>query len=124
MLVQTFAKPPPKKQRRAKRNKRPTDQDCCIITGKPYAALHEVFYGKNRQKSIEWGMQVRLSPEYHNQGAQAVHNNPRFNFRLKQEYQAIFESRHGHELFMQEFGSDYLAMTFEDFMKSEVRKDE
>lgn len=105
-LVKTFPKKAVKKYK-ARGNPRPMANNFCIICGKPYAELHEVFGGKNRQKSIEWGMQIRLCAYHHRNGKMAVHRNPEFDFRLKQKYQEIFENEHGPERFMQEFGENY-----------------
>ncbi|MCX8129753.1 MAG: hypothetical protein N3I35_06605 [Clostridia bacterium] len=115
-----FGKGVKRKKRKAKNNPRPTDQDCCAITGKPYAELHEVFYGVNRQKSIQYGMQIRLSPEYHRIGANAVHNNPAFDLQLKQEFQKNFEAEHGHDKFMAVFRKNYIGITVEEYKRQGV----
>ena len=45
---------------------------------------HEVFFGtKNRQKSIEDGLVVFLTPELHNMSNYGVHFNPSFDKELK-----------------------------------------
>lgn len=103
-------KPKYKKQRKAKNNPVPTDQDLCRICGKPYAELHEVFYGKDRQKSIEWGMQIRLCDEHHRIGNLAVHNNHELDLKLKRTYQKQFEEQYGHEKFMEVFNRNYLEV--------------
>lgn len=116
MLIQTYPKPPPKKKKKAKNNPKPTEQDRCIVCGKPYASMHEVFYGKNRQNSIEYGTQVRLCYEHHT-GQLGVHNNPDFNLKLKQQGQVLFELCYSHEEFMQIYGRDYLNLTLEEFIR-------
>lgn len=105
-----FPKPKVKKgnSRRAKNNPVPTIYDRCYFTGKPYAELHEVYFGKNRQNSIEWGMQIRLCPELHRIGPKAVHNNAEFDRQLKERYQRIFERQHGHNKFMEVFGENFI----------------
>jgi hypothetical protein len=105
-----FPKPKVKKgnSRRAKNNPVPTIYDRCYFTGKPYAELHEVFFGPDRQNSIKWGMQIRLSPELHRVGPGAVHNNKEFDLMLKRMFQKKFEKEHGHEKFMEVFGRNYL----------------
>jgi hypothetical protein len=106
-----FPKPKMKKgnSRRPKNNPVPTYERRCYFTGKPCAELHEVFFGnKNRQNSIEWGMQIPLCVELHRIGPEAVHNNAEFDRQLKEMYQRIFEQQHGHEKFMEVFGENYL----------------
>ena len=102
-----YPKPKSKKKKRIRKPK-PTIQDRCIICGKPYAELHEVFHGTaNRRISQIHGMQVRLC-ENHHRGKDGVHSNAKFDLYLKQQYQRKFEEQHGHEKFMKEFGRNYL----------------
>ena len=97
-----FPKPKTKKgnSRKAKNNPMPTINDRCIICGRPYASLHEIYYGKNRLNSIDYGMQARLCIYHHQVGPEAVHNNPEFDRQLKEHYQAIFEETHTREEFV------------------------
>ena len=106
-----FPKPKCKKgnSRKAKNNPKPTVYDRCIVCGKPYAELHEVFHGPNRQNSIRYGMQVRLCEEHHRTGKDAVHNNKAFDRQLKEHYQAIFEKKYSREEFVRIFGRNYLG---------------
>jgi len=104
-----FPKPKARKgnSRKAKNNPVPTIYDRCIICGRPYASLHEVFGGRNRQNSIDWKMQVRLCNEVHHL---EVTINPKGELAtsLKKEYQRKFESEYGHEKFIGVFGRNYL----------------
>lgn len=103
-----YPKPKRKRQRRAKNNPVPTDHDKCVICDAPYASLHEVFYGKNRQNSIKYKMQVRLC-ERHHTGPEGVHHNPALDKKFKRHYQKIFETAFGKEEFIRIFGKDYLV---------------
>ena len=51
-------------------------------TNKRYPGLerHEVFEGRtgNRDKSIEDGLVIFLTPEYHRTGKESIHKNPKF----------------------------------------------
>lgn len=101
--------PKPKvKRRRAKNNPKPSCEDICRVCQSSYAELHEVFYGPYRQKSIHYGLQVRLCFRHHREGPGAVHNNKAFDDELKREFQQKFEAIYGHEKFMQEFDKNYL----------------
>jgi hypothetical protein len=110
MNNQVYAVPKPKlkKQKRAVNNPAPTADNYCTVCGKPYAHNHEVYFGKNRQLSIKYGLQVRLCQEHH-QGNQGVHFNKEFDTRLKQEAQRKFEAEIGsREEFMSIFSENYL----------------
>ena len=102
-----FPKPKKKKQKRALRNPIPTIHDRCRICGRPYASLHEVFGGKNRQLSIKYGLQVRLCIEEHHP---EVTDKPKgeLSTSLKREYQTKFEKDHTHDEFIKLFGQNYL----------------
>lgn len=46
---------------------------------------HEVFYGTaNRQKSIEYGLVIFLTPEMHNMSERGIHFNREFDLTVKQ----------------------------------------
>ena len=106
---------------KARRNPKPTAEDYCEVCGASYAHLHEVFYGTgNRQKSIKWGMQIRLCYFHHNDPNNKV-SNPHFNANVdrqyKEEYQQKFETARimegmgfdeARSLFVREFGRNYL----------------
>jgi hypothetical protein len=106
-MINPVPKPNCKKQRRAKHNPPPTVEDYCTVCGKPYAALHEIFGGKNRQLSIKYGLQVRLCYEHH-QGRYGPHHNKVINDKLKREGQMKFEETHSREDFRRIFGKSYL----------------
>lgn len=106
-------KPNYKKQGRAKRNPLPTAEDYCTVCGKPYAHLHEIFYGTGeRQLSIKYGLQIRLCEEHHNSpGGMNPHHNKAINDKLKREGQMKFESLYGsREDFRRIFGKNYLEV--------------
>jgi len=102
--------PKPKyKKKKLIRNPKPTFGDTCIICGKPYAELHEIFYGKNSQLSKLYGLQVRLCDEDH-RGTDGVHgkNGHELDIKLKQYGQRLFEETHTREEFRAIFGKSYL----------------
>lgn len=71
---------------------------------------HEVFFGKNRQKSIEYGLVVFLLPEMHNMSAHGVHFNHEFDMALKRIGQQAAMDYYGWtiEQFREVFGKNYL----------------
>jgi hypothetical protein len=101
LKIQQFAKPKIKKHR-PKNNPKPTADDICMITGKIFAETHEIFYGPNRQLSIRYGLQVKLSQEYHT-GPKGPHHNREFDLELKRIGQAKFEQSHSRAEFMEIF---------------------
>jgi len=103
--------PKPKFKRRvskAKNNPKPTIDSICRACGAPYAERHEVFFGTGeRQKSIQYGLQVDLCGLHH-RGDDGPHINREVDLRYKREFQEKFELEHSRELFMKEFGRNYL----------------
>lgn len=82
----------------------------CYITGAEYGLhKHHIFSGlANRRKSEEWGCWVWLRADWHNMSSYGVHTDRKLNLRLRQECQAEFERRYGHQKFMEVFGKNYL----------------
>lgn len=86
------------------------NEKVCYVTCSTYDLhKHHVFYGSaNRRKSEQWGCWVWLRSDFHNMSNHGVHFDPELDERIKKETQRRFEELHGHELFMREFGKNYL----------------
>lgn len=70
---------------------------------------HHVFEGTaNRRKSEHWGLKVYLCHEHHTGSPAAVHRNIENRRTLERLAQMKFEELYSHQLFMQEFGKNYL----------------
>lgn len=71
---------------------------------------HEVFFASNRQKSIELGLVVFLTPEMHNMSNQGVHFNREFDLELKKIGQQAAMDYYGWDIdeFREQFGRNYL----------------
>ena len=71
---------------------------------------HEIFYGKNIQKSIEYGLVVFLTPEMHNMSSQGVHFNHEFDLYLKRLGQKAAMEYYQWDIakFISIFGKNYL----------------
>jgi hypothetical protein len=112
MSVYAVPKPKKGKHKRAKNNPMPTAEDICTYPGcrRGYAHLHEDFGGKNRQLSIDYGLQRRLCYEHHNMpGGMNPHHNKDIAEQYKKESQAKFERLYGtREDFIRLFGRNYL----------------
>ncbi len=89
-------------------NPKPTADNLCIICGKPYAQLHEVFFGSNRNNSIRYGCQERLCSYHHQDHRSGVHHNREFDLRLKMKHQSFLEDRMTREEFRNIFGKSWL----------------
>lgn len=73
---------------------------------------HHVFEGNGRRrKSEQYGLKVYLCGcTCHREGPEAVHKNRENDLRLKRAAQRKFEERYDRELFMAEFGKNYLEV--------------
>lgn len=81
----------------------------CRACGASNAEVHHVFFGPFRKSSEKYGMKVGLCPAHHRAMRTGVHGgNAPLDLRLKQEAQAAFERKYGHEEFMQVFCKNYL----------------
>lgn len=71
---------------------------------------HEVFFGSNRQKSIDMGLVVFLPPELHNMSKAGVHFNREFDLKLKRIGQTAAMSHYNltTEEFIKIFGRNYI----------------
>ena len=70
---------------------------------------HHVMFGTaDRKLSEKYGLKVMLCPEHHRTGFNAVHRNKNVNIILRMNAQEAFERKHGHDLWMKEFGRNYL----------------
>ncbi len=71
---------------------------------------HEIFFGKNRQNSIKYGLVVFLTPEQHNMSEHGVHFNPEFDKVLKQLGQRAAMEYYGWSIsdFIFHFEKNYL----------------
>lgn len=80
-------------------NPKPTIDDVCIVCGKPYAHLHEVYGGTNRRNSQLYGLQVRLCQYHHLEWEHSPHQDPKgaFNMNLKNTYKIKFIDEHGED---------------------------
>ena len=69
---------------------------------------HEVFYGSYRHTSIKYGLVIPLCEIHHTKGESAIHFNREFDLKMKFLAQEIFVNKYSLELFIKEFGMDYI----------------
>lgn len=92
------------------------DKTCylCILLNGDYTTRsnlqeHHVMQGTaNRRLAERWGLKVYLCLQHHTVGRFAVHNNADIRHLLQQKAQEIFEKKYSNQLWMQEFGRNYI----------------
>lgn len=85
-------------------------KECYICNIQTNIHIHEVFYGKNRNKSIEDGCCVYLCGRHHNQSNQGVHFNKRLDLELKKQMQLYWMKEYNKTIedFIERYGRNYL----------------
>ena len=80
------------------------DLSKCYICGKPKDHLHEIFFGKNRVNSMQYGCVAPLCYKCHN----LIHKNNELNIMLKKECQQKFEEIYPDKDFLNIFHKYYI----------------
>lgn len=81
---------------------------CCVCGSKTNINKHEIFYGRNRQNSIKYGLVIPLCLHHHT-GNNGIHYNQKLNTYYKQLAQKKWESIYGNrEIFIKLFGKNWL----------------
>ena len=72
--------------------------------------IHEVFFGKNRKKSIEDGCCIYLCGRHHNQSNEGVHFNKKLDLELKREMEEHWINHYMKDIkdFIKRYGRNYL----------------
>lgn len=87
------------------------DKKECIVCGVNYNIhTHEVFFGKNRQKSIKDGCCVYLCGWHHNQSNKGVHYDNKLDLALKKLMERRWIEYYNKTIddFIKEYGKNYL----------------
>lgn len=77
---------------------------CYICGSEKDLDIHECFGGKNRQKSMEYGLVIYLCRSHHSK----VENNEDMKLQIKKYAQCIYNSKYEADSFIKEFGQSYL----------------
>ena len=83
----------------------------CYVCNASYGIMcHEVYFGKNRQKSIEDGCCIYLCGTHHNLSSQGIHFNHKLDLEVKQKMQKKWCEYYNKttENFIERFGKNYL----------------
>lgn len=70
--------------------------------------IHHIFGGPNRRISEENGFKVRLCPEHHRTGPDAVHCSVESMRLIQRDAQRQYEKNHSRQQFMSLIGRNYL----------------
>lgn len=84
------------------------DMSVCYFCGRPKEAIHEIYFGGNRQVSIKHGFYVGLCNYHHNFSKNSVHFNRGYDLKLKKDCQLKYEETHSREEFIKLIGRSYL----------------
>ena len=71
----------------------------CYFCDNKKMELHEVFRGRNRQKSMKWGLVVPICKKCHIK----ITNDEEFGKVLEQKARMVFVKKYGKEKFIEEF---------------------
>lgn len=87
------------------------DEKKCYVCGQELGLhTHEVFFGKNRQNSIEDGCCVYLCGRHHNLSKEGVHLNHSLDLKLKKEMEKKWLETYDEtiENFIERYGRNYI----------------
>lgn len=86
------------------------EKKCYVCETKQNIHIHEVYFGKNRQKSIEDGCCVYLCGKHHNQSNEGVHFNHELDMKLKREMETTWLKHYNKTIneFIERYGRNYL----------------
>lgn len=82
----------------------------CIICGRPYVNLHEIFGGRNRQNSKDYGLVIPLCQELHHNQYQCkgIHFDKKLRDYWHKKGQKAFILKYPNEKFLSIFKRNYL----------------
>lgn len=86
------------------------EKRCYVCDTTSNIHIHETYYGKNRQKSIEDGCCVYLCGRHHNQSNLGVHFNHELDLEIKKQMEKCWLEHYNKTIddFIKKFGRNYL----------------
>lgn len=86
------------------------NQKRCYKCGNTNIHIHEVYFGRNRQKSIEDGCCIYLCDTHHNMSDKGIHFDHDFDLQVKQAMEERWLEYYGKtkEDFIKRYGKNYL----------------
>lgn len=87
------------------------EKRCYVCNTTSNIHIHEVFFGKNRKKSIEDGCCVYLCGAHHNQSKEGVHFNHKLDSDLKKQMELYWLKYYNKTVadFIKRYGKNYLS---------------
>lgn len=85
-------------------------KECYVCGTMQNIHIHEVYFGKNRNKSIEDGCCVYLCGKHHNQSNDGVHFNKKLDSELKRNMEVAWCEYYNKtpDDFIKKYGRNYL----------------
>lgn len=82
----------------------------CYVCHNKNIHTHEVYYGRNRQKSIEDGCCVYLCPRHHNMSDEGIHFNKELDTKVKKSMERRWLEYYNKTIddFIKRYGKNYL----------------
>ena len=86
------------------------EKKCYVCGTTQNIHIHEVMFGRNRNKSIKDGCCVYLCGYHHNQSNEGVHFNHKLDMQLKQEMEKRWLEYYHKDIedFIKKYGRNYL----------------
>lgn len=86
------------------------DKECIVCGTTLNINIHEVYFGRNRQKSIEDGCCIYLCGKHHNQSNEAIHFNHELDLKWKKEMEIAWLMYYNKTIkeFIERYGRNYL----------------
>lgn len=85
-------------------------KECYVCYTRIGLHIHEVYFGKNRQKSIEDGCCIYLCGTHHNMSDKGIHFDHDFDLQVKQTMEKRWLEYYGKTIddFIERYGRNYL----------------
>lgn len=86
------------------------EKKCYVCDTTSNIHIHEVYFGKNRTKSIQDGCCVYLCGKHHNQSNLGVHFNHELDLEIKKQMEKCWLEHYNKTIddFIKRFGKNYL----------------
>lgn len=86
------------------------NKECIVCKTRLDIHIHEVFFGKNRQKSIEDGCCIYLCGTHHNMSNKGIHFDHELDLKMKQQMENAWLKYYNKTIedFIERYGKNYL----------------